>query len=617
MRERVSGVQLQVLSALPGPLAVIVLRAALANMPPSIKRLTLSVSPVPFEEQRAMRMHAVMAALPGALQPLVLRAHDPAVDGAASLTLRHAGAPTAAAVARVAAAGLGTPLTALSLRASLKHPHMRERLGDGACFTHDDIRGAIGAVSEPLRHLQSLESLEFCVVNLCRPVLCVHTLAEVLPALTRLTHLDVGGSTVGGPGLRGLAQSLPALRMLRSLDLGRGGAEGAGNQQDHAPLQALSGALRTLCALTSLSLAHNMLEGWRWEALAPGVAALPLRRLRLDMCGLRDGFDLFSGADGPRGSAFAELEDIDVSKNNFTLVAPELAGRLPRLTRLVMTRVPLSVGAEEQVLRDLLGNAAVKLEDLQLGQCNGAPGTVRMLCDALTRWTALRTVSLSWRRGEAAAALPEVAPCCAALPQLQELWLGYASMLVDAAVPEALGALTGLTSLRLLWMQCGVGGARALAGHLGALTRLCVLVVWCTAGECEAGSGEELASGMHALTALTHLSLDTVALGDAGTERLAEALACMSGMRELRLPRNMIAPAGATALAASLHATPALSVLELTRNRLGDLGAAALRGVLPRMARLRQLGLGGCDVSEDGKTAILRAVPGSVQSIVV
>eukprot|EP00892_Ulva_mutabilis_P004129 jgi/Ulvmu1/2088/UM124_0003.1 len=605
----------KVLEALPEHLAVLVLRAALRDIPPCVGRSMLSVSSVPFEERRALRMHAVMGLLPAPLQPLVVRAHDPAVDSAAALSLTHAGADAAAATARAAAQGLSTQLTALSLHATLKHEHMRARVGAGAQFTHEDVRAAVEAVSQPLGHLRYLESLTFCVVTQCRPLLCVHTLSDVLPRLTRLTHLNVSRSAGAGPGLRGLTRSLPALRTLRVLDLSRGSVDG--NHQDKAQLQALGDALRALTMLSSLSLAQNKLEGWRWDALAPAAAALPLRRLDLEMCGLGDGFDLFSGVGAGVGAAFARLEEIVLSKNNFTLSAPEFLGRLPQLAHLAMTRLPLSVGAEEKLLQDLVANEALRLHVLKLGQCNSGPVALAALCCGLERWTTLRCVSLSWRRGEAAAALPEIAPWLAELPVLHELYLGYACMLNAAAVPESLGRLTGLTSLRMLWLQCGVEGARELACRLRELSGLRALEIWCNPGECEASGGEELAACMHALSHLTLLNLDSLMLEAAGAERLADCLACMSCLHELRLARNAITPNGAKALAPALRPLCVLRVLELSRNRLGDDGASVLATVLPTLTAMRQLGLGACGMSETGKAAVLRALPPCMQSVVV
>lgn len=605
---------LQAVDALPEHIALLTLRAALAAVPPSFTKWALAVSAVPHAERRGRRLLAVLCALPERLQPLVLRAHDPAVDAARSLTLVHADSDTAAAVMRAAAFGLSTHLTALTLRASLAPSHPPTHAEARARSKADGSVASLDAVSAPLAHLAKLESLEFCVVNRCAALQYMPTVAGMIPRLTRLTHLDISGAGAGAAGLRVLARSLPALRALQVLDVSHGGIEA--NDRDMPQLRAFAGGLRSLRSLTRLSLSHNSLRQGRWEMLAPAVSSLPLRALNLQMCGLRDDFDLFAGCEYDL-HAFECLEEINLSKNDLCKNSAAFLNSVPRLRRLTMTRLAITPEAEERLVEMLDKHPSSEMEVFKIGQCFGEPDAAAVLCRCIERWEGLRAFGISWRRGVARALLPGIVQHLTALPLLRELHIGYACLSTCDAVPEALGELTGLTSLRMLWMQCSAGAGAALSACVGALTALRTLSLWCATTECEPGCGEALVGGLAPLSQLTFLSLDTLNLKDDGAVVLAGVLTCMGGLHELQIPRNGIGPAGMKALANALPALRVLSVLELSRNHVGDAGAEALGVALRQMGALRMLGLGVCDVGPAGQSAVMRSLPNGLQNVVI
>lgn len=580
-------------------------------------------------------LQAVLSVMPEPLRPLVLRAMYPAIDTNRSLTVHCADSEAAAAVLRCAALSLSTHLTSLSLSVTLP----QDSSEDSKLPWHHNaaVCAALGDVSAPLEHLDRLERLVLRVVGgCCKTLQRDHSIAMALPGLRRLTHLRLSGDASAAPVLQGLSHSLPALCMLRSLaqlDLSKG-TEGIREDfwQDLLSPEALAGALNEMCELTHLSLTRHDL-GYididacvsRWEVLAPAVAALPLRSLHLQDCKLVDSFDLFSRGRGCSRQQVQELQELDLSGNNFTSHHARYFSRLPRLKSVAMQMLTLTAAAEEQLLQALLDNESVDLELLKLGHSRAGGEAVDALCRGLARWPRLHMVALSWddlptqtRRVPSGPSLIVLAPRLAALPQLRELCLGNMSVMKRAGAPPALGQVSALTKLKIEQLACSDVGADALASRICTLTGLRSVTISChfEGNQTGRGIGAALVGGVATLSLLTCLSL-AVRLMNAGAERLSAALTCMNSLREVHLPRNVVGSDGARALAETLPALSMLRVLDLTQNSFGDAGARALAVSLPRMRSLQQLGLGQCNLTQAGADPVLRAVPAGVHCITV
>lgn len=410
-----------------------------------------------------------------------------------------------------------------------------------------------------------------------------------------------------------LAQQLTVLHVLRSLELSACGLCGSAHKAGAGGLAALATALRTLCALTHLSLAHNPLGTAGWRALAPAAAALPLTSLDLQDCRLYDPFELDSGAEG-EAAAFSALQRLQLSDNRLRSPALQLTTRLPRLAQLRMHALPLSAEAEERLLHALQAKEAAPLQVLHIGDCHGTPAAAAALCRGVARWRGLRSVSLAWHPA-ATPPLLQLLPHLAALPCLQVLVMQRVRFASAAEVPPGLAQCSRLTQLRMVDLGCSGGATDVFSAALGALTRLQYLEVSALSHDAlPVGSAAALGRALHALTGLTRLKLRGVR-GACGAGDLVAGLACMTAMCDLSMIECDIGPSGIARLAPVLVMISMLSRLDLRGNRVKGEGGVVIAAALPRMHALRELCLRGCDLPPAAKQAVAQAAPAGMHVI--
>lgn len=593
---------------LPEHVAVYVLRAALATMPPRVRDGVPAKLSAPARDPAAHPVLALLAMLPPSLHPALLRAHAPAAGRPLSLTLPPCDFASAASAVTAVSRSFGAQLTSLTLQGV--SPPQRNDVKEAA------MHAGLEAVFSPLATLTSVERLSLRLADeetasaWASPY--VHIISDALPAMSGLTFLRLTQRMEETRVVMALADKLPVLHALRGLDLSGCGLCGGPDQTTTAGLAALATALRTLGELTALSLARNPLGSPGWAALAPAAAALPLLTLDLEACKLFDPFALYGGAEAGAG-AFSQLQRLSLSGNRIRNLALQLGKRLPRLTHLHVTGMPLSAEAEERLMHALVANEALRLQALELGDCRGSAAATDALCRGLERWTGLHSLSLTWHPA-ATAALPQLLPQCAALPCLQALELRHVRFKTVADVPPEFAQCTGLTRLKISELGCNHDAAHAFVQALGGLGALRSVEITWNREAFGAGSAAALAHGVCQLTRLTRLKL-RCALGAAGAKQLVEGLACMHGMRDLSLSDTGIGAAAMVSLAPVLGALGVLSRLDLGGNRIRNDGAAALAAVLPRMHALRELSLRGCDLSAAAKQAVVRSAPEGMQAV--
>ena len=105
------------------------------------------------------------------------------------------------------------------------------------------------------------------------------------------------------------------------------------------------------------------------------------------------------------------------------------------------------------------------------------------------------------------------------------------------------------------------------------------------------GGAPALAPHLGKLTALQKLVLSSNTIGDKGASALAPHLGKLTALQDLFLGNNSIGDAGASALAPHLGELTALQQLWLDNNTIGDAGASALAPHLGELTALQVLGL--------------------------
>lgn len=170
-------------------------------------------------------------------------------------------------------------------------------------------------------------------------------------ALQKITakcaHLDYSQQCWGAAEVRTLGETLPSLLALTSLDLSR-------NALDVEAASVLGGALELpamtrTTALSSLDVSHNDEIGSDGaRALAHGIASLPLRRLDVSGCFIRDeGAAALAAALGAPGAACTQLETLIVATNSL-----RGAGAAALLGLLASRRSLTSLSLRDNLLKD-------------------------------------------------------------------------------------------------------------------------------------------------------------------------------------------------------------------------------------------------------------------------
>jgi hypothetical protein len=275
------------------------------------------------------------------------------------------------------------------------------------------------------------------------------------------------------------------------------------------------------------------------------------------------------------------------------LSAPATAalGRIhagPSLAALSLSATALGEAGVGDMITGLAGWP--HLTNLDLTRALTTPGSAVAMAQALARphsFPALTTLDPSWGKvGDAglaalASALAEQeAETC---PRLATLHLQFINGDVTAAGIQSLGpALGSGVFTRLTTLRISSTAADALfpaLGTVGTLPRLTTLELAGRIPPANAADlGRSLATGT--LSALTHLRLSTLALGDGGLTSLASAVAAtaLPSLQELDLQEVGAGSGGVTALAQALGEGPGLP--RLTRLVLANNPAVKGPGVV-------------------------------------
>lgn len=291
-------------------------------------------------------------------------------------------------------------------------------------------------------------------------------------------------------------------------------------------------------------------------------------------------------ADGAHDAADAQpaaasvLETLELDYKALDAAAARHIGclvlRLPRLTRLALSRNPLSDEGVELLLSALGGAPAPRLLALELSEAALTAAAV----DSLAR---------------------EVIGG-GALASLERLHLSR-NDLGNVAGGCAVGALVaGAKSLASLWVEeCGLcqAGATALGDALAA-SRGCSLEALHLGGNPLGAAGSAIARGLATLERLQHLGLGGCELDD-GT-----ASAISGPLRTLALARNRLTAAGVEVLLA----TDQLVSLSVFGNAsvgasLSALPTASLSAALRGATSLRHLDVGGCQLESSELCEVL------------
>ena len=214
----------------------------------------------------------------------------------------------------------------------------------------------------------------------------------------------------------------------------------------------------------------------------------------------------------------------------------------------------------ERTLRSAFGGAS----KLMFNSCGWGPAAASSFAASLELCTRLETLDLEEN------ALGDTGVCA------------LAAALAAGAAPE-------LKVLRLQRTDCGDAG---LAAALGALAAAAPKLEVFAFNENEALGGEWPGALARApLPALKYLSLESIAMGDAGVCAFAAAVAACATpqLTDLGMQRTGCGDAGLAALAGALAAgAPRLEAFDLSSNEVGDAeGLRALaRAPLPALKRL-------------------------------
>jgi len=178
----------------------------------------------------------------------------------------------------------------------------------------------------------------------------------------------------------------------------------------------------------------------------------------------------------------------------------------------------------------------------------------------------------------------------------------------------ALGSLTRLTKLKIMWGPLTPSSAAVLAPAIGLLSGLRTLKLMGMYNPPSKSIAElARAHALGQLTGLQTLSIVSGGIGPDGAAELASALEKMSGLTAVSLGGNHIGPSGLGAIAPSLAALPGLVCLDLRDNNLAGYGRhAALRAAMLALTRLTRLDLSGnldrgqmAELSDE----LMRAIP--------
>ena len=641
---------LQALQNLPDNLAVLTVSAALSTSPPCVAthRSTHGARNAARSIRSQRGILNLLTQLPTPLHPLVLRAHDAAVDRAASLTLPIPDLRTAPAVMHVAATGLRLQLTSLVLRdiplcwSSAAHSMRTRGIPEATAHKALDAVTATAAMMPLLEELRlefadvrpnrgrrggavgqlvaTGESAFGAVWRWLRPGAAGHPppddLARVFDRLATLTRLDSFTLQVpdacAAPGrARALAQAassaLPSMPLLTHLRLQM-------SLHDSETVCALSRRLPALAALCSLDLGGC--------GLSMGPSQTNARALRVLVAALRALRELthLSLARNPLGArgwdmiapvaAALPLQSLDLERcrfyDPFALCRRAEPSESPRLSTLQRLRLSHN-RARHPGLH--LAQQASRLTHLALAHLPLTAAAEDRLLAMLLEHPAPRLRVFEFGRCHASeAATAALGRCLEQWRSLQLLSLSW--HVAAAAAPLAqlmphLATLTCLQVLRLDSVILTVADVPVSFTRCVALTRLVLQEV-----ACGRDAADAFAPRLNALTNLRSLELtaDEVRFESGCGATMARGVSSLACLTHLKL-RCALGDVGAHHLACGLACMEGMHALYLADNGICAVGTLALAGALPALRVLSMLELSGNRVGDQGAAALSGVLP--------
>lgn len=596
---------MQVLESIPSPLALLVLRSIFhLSRAPHLPDATL---PGASSRSASVQLAEILPFLPQPLQPLAIRAHDPAVDQHGTLNILDM-SPDAAATIAAAAAASGLPLTAVVLQ-------------NVACMPVDHVQpqgvvGAQGMLCSALAELTTFPRLVSLTLSGVPPAVpCEHmpTLWSKLCSISGLTHLAITKCAHLGSADAGFASCLPWLTSLRSLSLSRCGltsSRTAACEESNARLTALAAGLRYLSALQLLCFAHNPLTNAGLHILRPALATLPLRSLVLRNCMLELGEGVPLGHDAVGTTMSSCLTRLDISDNALSEAGHALGLRLLQLQRLKhlhLRGLAADTSAQARLL-NTLKSRQLRLAKLHLGKISKAQPVLQALCECLAQCPGLADAMLSFTQPVPfTSVLPSMTPDQMPLRHLRHLVLARVSLRDETSLllPEQ-AVLPQLVELALTGVGGSQKGVSAFSAWLGGCTALEILSLE-TSREGAPG-GADVAQVVGKLCRLRKLCLIGLEYSRPPRGVLAASLHELSGLQQLHLGGSGMAQQDWADVMATAGCLPSLEVLRAAEDKVGSGAVQELLRYLPGMTSLRELVLFRCGVTGSERRELVHAL---------
>ena len=574
---------MQILEALPQQLAILVCGSAMSQH----DAVRCGLRPDSDAHQDALL--SLTALLPAALKPLVLCAYNPALERSHSFTMTLPDVPAAAPLMHVLldAAQCYGELTSLSLLRCCD-PDVRPAVRRG----DSPARAPAAAVWQTLSLVSSMTALLSLRVEVKLSLewhgqrgSIIMAVARVLPSLQHLTALCIRDLVREGAFGELLAPHLRGMSDLQTLVLDGCGLFSRRSPSTTAHVEEFASALRTLCALTHLSLGRNLLVGSLWPVLGPVIASSPV--VSLNMAGISPDMQASSAELQATLCGLDKLRRLRISDMYTPAAFP-----LERMSRLTSLDVSLSAepdSAQVHLLTELAISGAVALEELYFGRCGKSPVALDALCRCLTRCRALRVLTLSWPN-QPRGIPPAVLPLVADLPSLQALGLDGAP-LVSAEAGDELGRCTGLTKLAIACHEFTPQSVRALARSMRSMTDLRSLNLRWNEPTEDLVPGAHVLRAVQGMTRLTlmHLSCE-FGLADECEDLLARALRGMHALQDLWLRAHPVpGTRGGVGVVEAVTALRALRAVGFAGAFVRGRARAVLDAALHQMPALREV----------------------------